>query len=356
MQGTDLCTVSQRWQSRIAASPGYVVVPNDNVFRMGMHASAIGQTAFDQYEALLRDLCREYDGTALADAIPGEEILTEEGRCYRVLTREDAGLCGPSPPDPALFRELRLVRGIGPKASAGLKTRGCRSIQGLIHHRRYEQGADHALSVLRSGPAGASALVRNRLGPSHPLGLIASEGFDPAGLRCIDLETLGIFGRPVILFGVGCPTDHGLEIHQFLLRDITEEAAALVAVADLMSDATAVVSYNGRGFDWPYLNERYAYYGMEPLPTLPHIDLLHYARRFFRGTIRDCRLSSIEEEYLRISRETDIPGMLVPEWYVRYRQTGNCGPLVPIVRHNRQDIASLVHLLTLLRKKAHDCC
>ncbi|MFH0968195.1 MAG: ribonuclease H-like domain-containing protein, partial [Methanobacteriota archaeon] len=64
----------------------------------------------------------------------------------------------------------------------------------------------------------------------------------------------------------------------------------------------------------------------------------------------------IERRFLHIGREVDIPGMLVPEWYIRYLETGNCGPLVPIVKHNQQDIASLVHLLNLLRRKARECC
>lgn len=356
MEGTVLTAVSQRWQSRIEASPDYVVVAHDNVYRMGMHPSAIGRSTFDQYNTYLRELCSLHEGVDLKEAIPGEVIRTPEGECYAVKSSVPASLEGPLQPDVSLLQELKLVRGIGPKAAQSLKMRGCRDIEGLIHHRRYRKSAEHALSSLRSGPAGAGYLVRTRLGPSHPLGLIASEGFDPLDIRFVDLETLGIFGRPVILFGVGCPEPGGMRIHQFLLRDIEEEPAALSAVRSLLSDAKAIVSYNGKSFDWPYLNERYAYYGWDPLPDLPHIDLLHYSRRLWKKTIPDCRLSTIERRFLGIERDVDIPGMLVPEWYVRYRETGNCGPLVPIVTHNRQDIASLIHLLTLLRRLARECC
>ena len=356
MSGADLSSVSQRWQSRIAASPDYEVVPHDNVFRMGMHRSAIGETTFDQFGRYLRDLCIRYDGIPVEEAVPGVTVMTSEGICYSIQSTSPAYLTGPLPLHSSLFHELRLVRGIGPKAAEKLRGKGCRTIPELLHHRRYMKGAQHTLSALYSGPAGAGYLVRTRLGPSHPLGLITSEGFDPAGFRFIDLETLGIFGRPVILFGIGCPGPDGLVIHQFLLRDIAEEPAALNAVRALMEGATALVSYNGRSFDWPYLNERCAYYGFDPLPNLPHFDLLHYSRRFWKGTIPDCRLSSIERQFLGIEREVDIPGMLVPEWYIRYLETGNCGPLVPIVRHNQQDIASLVHLFNLLRRKACDCC
>ncbi|PKL60310.1 MAG: exonuclease [Methanomicrobiales archaeon HGW-Methanomicrobiales-4] len=356
MQGADLISVSQRWQSRIAASPDYVIVPHDNVFRMGMHSSTIGESTFEQFGRYLHELCTRYSGTLVEDAIPGTVLTTDEGKCYCIQSTEPIHLTGPLPPDPLLKQEMRLVRGIGPKTAVTMRERGCQTIPDLRHHRMYINRADHVLSVLESGPAGAGYLIRTRLGPSHPLGLIASEGFDPAGFRFIDLETLGIFGRPVILFGVGCPDPDGLKIHQILLRDISEEPAALCVIRDLLEGASALVSYNGRSFDWPYLQERCAYYGFDPLPELPHIDLLHYSRRFWKGIIPDCKLSSIERHFLHIGREVDIPGMLVPEWYIRYLETGNCGPLVPIVKHNQQDIASLVHLLNLLRRKARECC
>jgi hypothetical protein len=40
---------------------------------------------------------------------------------------------------------------------------------------------------------------------------------------------------------------------------------------------------------------------------------------------------------------------MVPEFYNLYRRTGNPGPLVPVVEHNRQDLISLVRLFALLR-------
>lgn len=356
MQGTDLVSVSQRWKSRIAASPDYVVVPHDNKFRMGLYSSAIGESAYSNLGQYLHLLCRRYEGVAIEDAIDGNICHTEEGPCFCIKTTEEADISGPNHLSATLAKELRLVHGIGPKAAEKMQRKGCTTIQHLEHMRRYRKNAAHALDALNAGPAQAGYLIRTRLGPSHPLGLVASEAYDPSGLRFIDLETLGIFGRPVILFGIGCPSDDGFVIHQILLRSIDEEPAALSLIHKFLDGASALVSYNGRAFDWPYLKERTAYYGLDGLPDLPHIDLLHYARRFWKRTIPDCRLSSIEQKILHINREIDIPGFLVPEWYSRYMETGNCGPLIPIVRHNRQDIASLAHLLTLLRSKARECC
>ena len=55
------------------------------------------------------------------------------------------------------------------------------------------------------------------------------------------------------------------------------------------------------------------------------------------------------KKILGVERTEDIPGQMVPEFYETYLRTGNCGPLVPIVEHNRQDVLSLallfIHLL-----------
>lgn len=112
MQGADLVSVSQRWQSRIAASPDYVVVPHDNVFRMGMYPSAIGESAYDIFGRYLRELCSKYKGIPLEKAISGTILMTEEGPCYCIKSVEPACIEGPLPQNPALYHELRLVHGI----------------------------------------------------------------------------------------------------------------------------------------------------------------------------------------------------------------------------------------------------
>ena len=59
-------------------------------------------------------------------------------------------------------------------------------------------------------------------------------------------------------------------------------------------------------------------------------------------------MGTLEARILGITRDEDLPGALVPEWYCRYMETKNPGPLVPIVEHNRQDVISLAFLLERL--------
>jgi uncharacterized protein YprB with RNaseH-like and TPR domain len=108
---------------------------------------------------------------------------------------------------------------------------------------------------------------------------------------------------------------------------------------------SALISFNGRCFDVPFIRERLAYYGLECPNFLGaiHFDMLHFARRAFRGRFMDCRLETIES-YLGISRSINIPSAVVPEFYDAYQRSGNVGPLIPIVKDNQQDLVTLAKL------------
>jgi len=197
-------------------------------------------------------------------------------------------------------------------------------------------------------------LIGTRHPKSHPLVLGTAAFHEPEEMVFVDIETLGLFSRPIILFGVGRYERGQLVIHQYLVRDIPEEAAALVATCEHLSgDNPALVSFNGKSFDLPYIQDRLAYYGLDIPARIPHYDVLHFSRRRWKDQFPSLRLSALESEVLGISRQDDVPGQMVPEFYETYLRTGNCGPLVPIVEHNRQDVLSLALLFFHLLGDTH---
>lgn len=197
-------------------------------------------------------------------------------------------------------------------------------------------------------PERVHTTLRAWLPAAHPLflqllGLVSHEA-----VRFFDLETLGLFGVPVILAAFGHLEDGGLRVTQYLARSIEEEPPLLEAATEELTGASLVLSYNGKAFDWTTLRERCAYYGL-PFKGRPvHVDLLHHARRAFSGQLSDLHLSTVEESLLGLERTGDLPSDQVPVFYERYLQTGDPRPLIPIVAHNRQDVASLAALLDRL--------
>ena len=81
---------------------------------------------------------------------------------------------------------------------------------------------------------------------------------------------------------------------------------------------------------------------------LENLDLLYPARRTWKLRLGSCRLSRIEAEILGMAREDDLPGSEVPARFFQFLKTGEEGLLEDIVRHNRQDIATLATLLVRL--------
>ena len=85
-------------------------------------------------------------------------------------------------------------------------------------------------------------------------------------------------------------------MHQYLLRDIAEEPAALVAAMDHLSgNRPALVTFNGKSFDLPYILDRLAFYGMRSRVKVPHYDVLHFSRGRWKNEFESCRLSILEK-------------------------------------------------------------
>ena len=93
-------------------------------------------------------------------------------------------------------------------------------------------------------------------------------------------------GAGTVAFLVGCGYfDLGaFQVRQFLLTSYSAERALLAAAAELFGDADLIVTYNGKTFDVPVMETRWAFHRMRaPLDEVPHFDMLHPARRLWRS-------------------------------------------------------------------------
>jgi uncharacterized protein YprB with RNaseH-like and TPR domain len=340
------------WQQRMAALREYRVVRDGNVFGAGLAGSCLYSSEYDRARSLLAKLLSEYDGASFESLFPGNPIETENGTCLSLENREafsvprlDTGRL-----DAEMLADLTLVKGIGERSAARLRARGCRTIADLANHPRFRHEAREVLDRLSCpDPCGIMDLAGSRHAKSHPFVLGAAGAFAKEDFVFLDIETLGLFSRPIILFGVGTIKGENFVVRQYLLRDIGEEAAALTALSDhFAGERKALVTFNGKAFDLPYVQDRLAYYGIPPVARVPHFDVLHFARRRWKGEYPSCRLGELESAVFGVRRDDDVPGQMVPEFYETYLKTKNCGPLVPIVGHNRQDVVSTARIFFYL--------
>lgn len=349
------------WQQRMDSLREYEVVRDGNVFATNFSNNIVFSSEYDRARQYLNNLLKRYDGRSFDGVFcGGREHANEGGTCY-LLEYQEPIQCPAFDQDryqAAILGDLTLVHGIGKATEKRLKIRGYRTLHDLMEHPKFRLSARKVADRISAGNSGEIMdLIGNRHAKSHPHVLATAGLHEPGDYVFLDIETLGLFSRPIILFGVGFLEFGQLVVRQYLLRDIAEEPAALLATMDHFSSGhSALVTFNGKAFDAPYISDRLAYYGMGALTGIPHFDVLHFSRWRWKDELPSLRLSTLEKEILGVHRDDDIPGQMVPEFYETYLRSGNCGPLVPVVEHNRQDVVSLARLFFRLLGEAYGNC
>ncbi|MEC0249433.1 ribonuclease H-like domain-containing protein, partial [Paenibacillus chitinolyticus] len=192
------------------------------------------------------------------------------------------------------------------------------------------------------------------LGAFHPeAGPVHAEG-----LLFFDTETTGLgvgAGNVAFLVGIGYYEAGGFVVEQLFIRHPAEERAMLAYLEEKMERFTHVVSYNGRTFDWPILQNRFILNRMRPdIDRLLHLDLLHPSRSLWKHSMPSVRLGKVEEAQLGYAREDDVSGAFAPELYVLYLAEGNTDVLRGVFVHNERDIVSLAALSALITRYLAD--
>lgn len=171
-------------------------------------------------------------------------------------------------------------------------------------------------------------------------------------LLSFDTETTGLSGGTgtrAFMIGASDWNDSGLRVRQLLITTLGGEAAMLEAFRDWINPQTVLVSYNGKSYDSPLLATRYRLGRMDnPLAGLRHLDLLYPVRRRFRGVWENCRLATVEREWLGVLREDDLPGSEAPRAWLDYLRGLSGRNLRRVLEHNDQDLRSLTTLLLRL--------
>jgi uncharacterized protein YprB with RNaseH-like and TPR domain len=174
-------------------------------------------------------------------------------------------------------------------------------------------------------------------------------------LVLMDIETTGVSATaPLFLIGILRFDESKPLLEFFLARDYGEEPAAIAAFHQ-RARGKRLVTFNGKSFDWPYIRRRSERlkvpYGDPPA----HLDMLHEARKLWKGRFPDCRLQTLERFLCKRARQGDVPSHRIPMEYERFieRRRNNmeaASLLAPIIHHNALDLLTLAEILCL----AHD--
>jgi uncharacterized protein YprB with RNaseH-like and TPR domain len=271
---------------------------------------------------------RSADPEAIASALGGRWVATRFGQCL------------------AIDRRYESDRWHGDVQIGDCELTDARSLRLLDPALVVSESGSYVQRGTSCGVLDASPEFTGRGGRE----VRTQENFNCRRTVFIDLETTGLSGGAgTVAFLVGCGFfDLGaFQVRQFLLTSYNAERALLAATADLFADADLMVSYNGKTFDVPVMETRWAFHRMPaPFDEVPHFDMLHPARRLWRSRsgLTDeggCRLSTLERVLLNMRRVGDVDGFEIPGRFFQFLRTADPRPLEPVLEHNRLDLVSL---------------
>jgi len=211
-----------------------------------------------------------------------------------------------------------------------------------VYPLTYAHGHHHLSDLLGQSPEVAAVFCKDKR--------IANLRF--RDLLFLDTETTGLAGAGSLAFMVGIafyeqsgPTEV-LVVRQYFLRDHGDEKAMLLLLDELIAQKSGLVTFNGRTFDIPLLDNRYLMNRMpNRLSYVPHIDLLSPARRLWRHRFGSVALGNLEKELLGVRRSgEDVPGWIIPGLYNDYLRSGDPRELRRVFYHNQIDMLSMITL------------
>jgi uncharacterized protein YprB with RNaseH-like and TPR domain len=276
----------------------------------------------------------------------GYEVQTSVGPAYCIdlPSFQAESVARPGPAD-HLWHRLQLVYGIGPYTEAKLKSQGYSSLKRLCYHPRWGSAARKVVRAIEEAD-----LVTLRMAGARDRDLLCYFGTED--FVVVDIETTGLArALPVFLVGFACCENGAWRIRQFLARSFEEESAVLCLALETLGSRSALVSYNGRAFDEPYVKARLAFHRMERPVFSLHFDLYQEARRLLHF-LPDRRLPTVVKYALGLERGDDIPGYMVPELFFRYAKEARPELIRPVLRHNARDVGDLCRLFDLARSVA----
>lgn len=179
------------------------------------------------------------------------------------------------------------------------------------------------------------------------------DGLSTRDLLFCDIETTGLSAsEPLFLIGTMTFESDLPRLQLYLARDLDEEKAVLSAFGTKLRGKT-LITFNGKSFDWPFIEGR----ATRKLLKLPqpqgHFDLLFAARRRWRSQLPNCKLQTLEMGICKRARQGDIPSSRIPERYYDFlemNQTQGKGAhlLAPVLFHNALDVLTMAELICCL--------
>src|SRR5512137_125560 len=143
--------IGRRLRESLERASDVVVIEHDQAMPARPFAAAWVETReYHEAQRLKSELLRKYRGKALEDALPGEEVRTARGVCYRLVSPDANRLRTVDPAEAGrrILSDLKLLYGVGELTAAAMKGQGVGAIADLADHPRFGWQARSSLKVV----------------------------------------------------------------------------------------------------------------------------------------------------------------------------------------------------------------
>ena len=176
---------------------------------------------------------------------------------------------------------------------------------------------------------------------------------DKKDTLAFDTETSGLSngsGSFIFMLGLGYFEANEYIVDQLILPDLNAEKAFLRQAELIFSRYPVLLSYNGKSFDIPMLQNRLRFHMLPDFTkNILHCDLLKLTRRYWKEALGTVPLSGIERYVLELQRgDEEVPGYLAPELYRSYLSDNDAEHIAGVAYHNQIDVVSLSAFLIYL--------
>lgn len=166
-----------------------------------------------------------------------------------------------------------------------------------------------------------------------------------------DIETTGFSSARTFIYLIGCVSRNGekLMADQFFADNPAEEPEVISAFLSFAEDFDTIITFNGIGFDIPYLTSRCKILNIEEhLSNYTYIDIYRLVSKLkFLLKLPNYRQKSIES-FLGIDRTDTFDGGELIEVYQNYVSQPSDESLALLKQHNLEDILNMPQLLKVL--------
>ena len=178
-----------------------------------------------------------------------------------------------------------------------------------------------------------------------------SDYYEPDELVIFDIETTGFAAENTALYMIGCCyfTAEKWWITQWFNNDGESEGEVLQSFLSFIKGYKLLLSYNGDGFDLPYLEKKIAEHKLEnTMQSLESVDLYRLIRPLKKHLALDDLKQKTLERFLSLNRLDKYSGGDLVRVYKKYLETGSKKDRQLLIQHNYEDLEGLLYCFSLL--------